>query len=182
VPLIPATAYREVQGAQQRYWCFTWCVRVPGLGKVRLVIGFDNAQLQGTYAVLITNRTDWSAKQILSKYLQRWPIETFDRDGKQHLGLDQYRTRAFTAVEAHWCLVFVAYSILHLAYLPPSSTKGKGKSTAKPAQTIRQVCRQQGQALIEELILFAHHLLEEGCSATQVFSQLFAKQQKEVLT
>jgi SRSO17 transposase len=182
VPLIPATAYRQVQVAQHSYWCFTWCVRVSGLGRVRLVISFDNAQLEGTYAVLITNRTDWSAKQILSKYLQRWPIETFYRDGKQHLGLDQYRTRAFTAVEAHWCLVFVAYSILHLACLPPPSTKGKGKSTAKPAQTIGQLCRQQGQALIEELIVFAHHLLEQGCSAAQVFSQLFAKQQKEVLT
>lgn len=181
VPLIPATAYREAKVTQQSYWCFTGCARVSGLGKVRLVISFDNAQLEGTYAVLISNRTDWSAKQILSKYLQRWPIETFYRDGKQLLGLDQYRTRAFSAVEAHWCLVFVAYSILHLACLPPPSTKGKGKSTANPSQTIGQVCRQQGQALIEELILFAHNLLEQGCSAAQVFSQLFTKQRKEVL-
>ncbi|KAM3115397.1 hypothetical protein [Phormidesmis sp. 146-33] len=35
------------------------------------------------YAVLVTNRTDWTAKQVLSQYLQRWTIETFYRDGKQ---------------------------------------------------------------------------------------------------
>ena len=76
------------------YWCFTRSVRVPGLGKVRLVISFENPQLTGTYAVLLTNRTDWSAKKILATYLQRWPIETFYQDSKGHLGLDQYRIRS----------------------------------------------------------------------------------------
>jgi hypothetical protein len=75
VPLIPSTAYRKVEVHQQPYWCFTFCARIPDLGKVRLVISFDNPELMGTYAVLITNRTDWSTKQILAKYLQRWPIE-----------------------------------------------------------------------------------------------------------
>jgi hypothetical protein len=181
VPLIPSTAYRKVEVHQQSYWCFTFCARIPGLGKVRLVISFDNPEQTGTYAVLITNRTDWSAKQILAKYLQRWPIETFYRDGKQHLGLDEYRTRSFSAIEAHWCLVFVAYSILHLACLPPSSTKDKGNRPTAPSKTIGEVCRQQGQAVIEELILFAHDLLQQKYSAAQVFSWLFSRQQKEVL-
>jgi hypothetical protein len=181
VPLIPSPAYRKVEVRQQSYWCFTFCARIPGLGKVRLVISFDNPEQTGTYAVLITNRTDWAAKQILAKYLQRWPIETFYRDGKQHLGLDESRTCSFSAIEAHWCLVFVAYSILHLACLPPPSTKDKGNRPTAPSKTIGEVCRQQGQAVIEELILFAHDLLQQQYSAAQVFSWLFSKQQKEVL-
>jgi len=44
-----------------------------------------------------------------------------------------------------------------------------------------KVCRQQGQALIEQLILFADDLLEQGTSAAEVFSGLFAKQQKKIL-
>jgi SRSO17 transposase len=182
VPLISTNAYRKVVVRGQSYWCFTFCVRIPGLGKVRLVISFDNPELTGTYAVLVTSRTDWSAKQILLKYLQRWPIETFYRDGKQYLGLDEYRVRTLEAIQTHWCLVFVAYSILHLACLPPPTKGNKGKHPSLPTQTIGEVCRQQGQALIEELILFAHHLLEQGCSAALVFKQLFAKQQKEVTT
>jgi SRSO17 transposase len=181
VPLIPSTAYRKIVQDDKDYWCFTFCVRIAGLGKVRLVISFENPQLTGTFAVLISNRTDWSAHQILAKYLKRWPIETFYRDGKQLLGLDAYRTRTFDAVEAHWCLVFVAYSILHLDSLPPPSTTGKGKTLTTPSKTIGEVCRQQGQALIEQLILFAHDLLEQGTSAAEVFSRLFAKQQKEIL-
>ncbi|MCG8364872.1 MAG: IS701 family transposase, partial [Pseudanabaenales cyanobacterium] len=64
------------------YWCFTLCVRIASLGKVRLVISFESAELKGSYAVLVTNRTDWRAKQILLRYLKRWSIETFYRDGK----------------------------------------------------------------------------------------------------
>ncbi|PZO45736.1 MAG: hypothetical protein DCF14_24630, partial [Phormidesmis priestleyi] len=129
--------------------------------------------------VLVTNRTDWSAKQTLSMYLQRWTIETFYRDGKQLLGLDQYRVRAMSAMQSHWCLVFVAYSLLHLACLPSSSKPPRGKRPTHPIQTIGEVVRQQGQALIEQLILFAHDQLLQGQAAAQVFTNLFAKQQKQ---
>ncbi|MEO1399975.1 MAG: transposase [Cyanobacteria bacterium J06635_1] len=134
VPLIPKTAFRPVELENHTYWCFTLCVRIPGLGKVRLVISFEPSDLSGTYAVFVTNRTDWTAKQILSKYLQRWPIETFYRDGKQYLGLDEYRMRTAEAIETHWCLVFVAYSILHLGCLPPPPKKVRAnrRNPAKP--------------------------------------------------
>jgi len=188
VALIPQTAYRKIVQGSKDHWCFTICARIAGLGKVRLVISFENPQLTGTFAVLISNRTDWSANQILAKYLKRWPYafggakpyETFYRDGKQLLGLDVYRTRTFDTIEAHWCLVFVAYSILHLDSLPLPSSTGKGKRPTTHSKTIGEACRQQAQALIEQLILFAHDRLEQGISAAEVFSRLFAKQRKEV--
>jgi hypothetical protein len=49
------------------------------------------------------------------------------------------------------------------------------------SKTIGEVCRQQGQAMIGQLILFAHDRLQQGASAAEVFSHLFAKQRKEVL-
>lgn len=181
VPLIPASAYRPVTLNEHTYWCFSFCPRIPGLGKVRLVISFNNSELSGTYAILITNRTDWSAYQILDKYLHRWPIETFYRDSKQLLGLNEYRTRTSAANEAHWCLVFVAYSLLHLDSLPPPSSRGKGKSRL-PSKPLGEVCRQQAQAVIETLILFAHDRLQQGVSATDVWNQLFRKQTPAVIT
>ncbi len=180
VPLIPKTAFKPYQVGAHVYWCFTLCARIPGLGKTRLVISFETADLSGTYAVLVTNRKEWSAKQVLAKYLNRWPIETFYRDGKQHLGLDEYRVQTLEAAKTHWCLVFVAYSILHLACLPPPPKNAEGKRPTKPIKTIGQVCRQQGQALIEKLILFAHDCLQHGETAADVFRKLFAKQNKEV--
>ena len=181
VPLIPKNAYRKVKVGDKCYWCFTRSLRIPGLGKVRLVISFEDPELTGTYAVLVSNRTDWSVKKILTTYLQRWPIETFYQDSKGHLGLDEYRMRSAEAIQKHWCLVFVAYSLLHLASLPASLVRGNGKIFSHPIKTIGEVCRQQGQKLIEELILLAHDQLQQGQLASDVFSRLFAKQRKEVI-
>jgi hypothetical protein len=47
VPLIPATAYRPVKVGDATYWTFTLTVRIPDLGKVRIVISFENAALTG---------------------------------------------------------------------------------------------------------------------------------------
>jgi SRSO17 transposase len=172
VPLIPPTAFREVKVDDKSYWTFTFTVRIPKLGKVRLVISYENAELTGTYAVLVTNRVDWSAQRIIATYLQRWPIETFYQDGKEHLGLDEYLMRNAKAIGKHWCLVFVAYSFLHLDCLPLSLTKG-----SLPIKTIGEACRQQAQALIQALILHTHEQLQQGMKAEEVFAHLFAKQQ-----
>jgi hypothetical protein len=172
VALIPANAYRQVKVGDQTYWTFTLTVRIPGLGKVRLVISFENAQLTGTYAMLVSNRVDWTAQRIITTYLQRWPIETFYQDGKEHLGFDEYRMRDAKAIQKHWCLVFVAYSLLHLDCLPTSL-----KQSRLPIKTIGEACRQQAQALMEALILYAFKHLEQGQKANDLFAYLFAKQQ-----
>lgn len=175
VPLIPKNAYRKVTISEKDYWCFSINLRIPDLQTVRLIISFDNKELTGTYAALVSNRTDWSAKKVVETYLQRWPIETFYQDSKGLLGLDDYRMRKAEAIKKHWCLVFVAYSFLHLDCLPVSPIKRK--RLTHPIKTIGQVCRQQGQALIQDLIIFSHNLLQKGKSAVELFSSLFAKQQ-----
>jgi hypothetical protein len=75
VPLIPAAAYRPVGVGEHTYWGFTLAVRLPGLGKVRLVVSFEHESLTGRSVVLVTNRVDWNAAKIIDLYLQRWPTE-----------------------------------------------------------------------------------------------------------
>lgn len=174
VKLIPKNAFKQLTLGENDYWYFALNVRIPDFGKVRLVISFNNAELTGTYAVLVSNRTDWSAKKMILTYLQRWPIETFYQDSKGHLGLDEYRMRTAEAFQKHWCLVFVAYSFLHLNCLPASLKHAR--SINFPIRTIGEVCRQQGQFLIQKLILTAHDLLQQGTSEKDVFGNLFAKQ------
>jgi hypothetical protein len=100
-------------------------------------------------------------------------METFYQDSTGHLGLDEYRMRNAEAIGKHWCLVFVAYSLLHLDCLPPSPTKG-----SVPVKTIGEACRQQAQALMQALILYAHERLQLGQRAEDLFGYLFAKQQR----
>ena len=177
LPLIPAHAYRPIQVEGRTYWCFSRNVAIPALGKVRLVFSFDNAELKGDSVVLVTNRLDWSPEFIIQTYLRRWPIETFYQDSKGYLGLDEYRMRTAEAFQKHWCLVFVAYSFLHLECLELSRTKGAVFSI----QSIGETCRQQGRALIQSLILMVHELLSAGETVDAVFRLLFAKQLGDLL-
>jgi hypothetical protein len=176
VPLIPANAYRAVKVGEYTYWCFTLAVRVPGLGKVRLVVSFENESLTGRHIVLVTNRADWSAAKIIGLYLQRWPTETFYQDRKGQLGFNEYRMRSAEAIGTHGCLVFAAYSLLHLTCLPaiPDRTKGL-------VHTIGDACRQQGRALLQKLLVFVHDQLSQGATVDHVFARLFAKQRGMVL-
>ena len=109
---------------------------------------------------------------IIAPYLQRWPIETFDQDGKEHLGFDAERMRDAKTIQKHWGLVFVAHSLLYLDCLPTSL-----KQSRLPIKTIGEAGRQQAQLLIEALFLDASQQLEQGQKANDLFSFLFAKQQ-----
>jgi hypothetical protein len=171
VPLIPANAYRPVSVREQTYGCFTLAVRIPALGKVRIVVSFEHEQLTGRYLVLVTNRADWSATKIIGLYLHRWPTETFYQDRQGHLGFNEYRMRSIEAIGTHGCLVFVAYSLLHLTCLPTGSDRTRGL-----IHTIGDACRQQGRALLQTLLSFVHAQLSQGVRFEQVFERLFAKQ------
>jgi len=127
--------------------------------------------------VLVSNRVDWNAQRIITLYLQRWPIETFYQDGKTYLGLDAYRMRNAEAIGTHWGLVFLASSLLHLDCLPPSPIK-----RSLPIKTMGEACRQQAQARVPALILYAHERLQLGQSAEDIFAYVFAKQQPVIAT
>ena len=81
--LIPASAYRAVAICGHTYWCFTPRARSPGLGKVRIVVSFEDAALTGRSLVLLTNRLDWSAAKIIGLCLHGWPTDTFYQDSNE---------------------------------------------------------------------------------------------------
>ncbi len=63
-------------------------------------------------------------------------MKEYQLDWVSLLGLDKYRMRSAEAIQKHWCLVFVAYSLLHLACLPPSLILGSEKVISHPIKTI----------------------------------------------
>jgi hypothetical protein len=171
VPLIPVNADRPVKVPEPTDGGFTLAVRIPSLGQVRIVVSFETAQRTGRSVVLVTNRVDWNAANIIGLYLHRWPTETFYQDSQGHLGFNAYRMRSTQAIGKHWGLVFVAYSLWHLTCLPavPDRTKGL-------IHTLGDACRQQGRALLQRLLVCIHDQLPQGATADHVFAQVFAKQ------
>jgi hypothetical protein len=98
-------------------------------------------------------------------------IETFSQDSKGHLGFTEYRMRSIEAIGKHWCVVFVASSLLHVTCLPAGPDRPKGL-----IHTIGDACRQQGRALLQRLLVFVHDQLSQGATVDHLFAQLFAKQ------
>jgi hypothetical protein len=86
-------------------------------------------------------------------------METFYQDSKGHLGLDAYRMRSAEAIGKHWCLVFVAYSLLHLDCLPSSPRKGSLPEwhSVKP----KGPCQLELAVLSLQRVVFPYDLLYE---------------------
>jgi len=177
VPHLPKSSFKEIKIKDKSYWCFSISVTLNTLGRVRIVVSYDNQALSGTYALLVTNRTDWESKKILSTYLQRWPIETFYRDGKQHLGFDKYQLMSRPSIEKHWSCVFTAYTMLHLEVLGLSSAKQSERSI----QSIGDACRYQAEEAIKALVQWTQRRSEKGGSMDELLDILFAKQYKPCL-
>jgi hypothetical protein len=175
VPLIPVHACRPVTGREQTYWCFTLGVRIPGLGKVHIVVSFETVQLTENSVVLVTNRVDGSVANIISLYVHRWPAETFDQDRQALLGFNAYRMRSAEAMGTHGCLVFVAYALLHLTRLPAGPDRTQGL-----IHTMGDACRPQGRALLQQRLGFVHGQLAHGVPVAPVFDRVFAKQRAMV--
>jgi hypothetical protein len=176
VPLIPAPASRPVTVRAPPYWGFTRAVRLSGLGQVRIVVRVEPASVTGRDVVLLTNRVDWTAATIIGLSWQRWPTDTFSQDSTGPLGCNAYRRRSAEALGTHGCLVFVASALWPLTGRPA----GPDRPTSR-IHTMGDACRQQGRALLQQLLCCVHDQLSHGATADHGVAQLCAKQRGLVL-
>lgn len=142
IQTIPPSAYRPYKIGHHLYWAFTKVLPMKNLKqqRVRIVASYEDQvkpnRLPDFYA---TNRKDWELKRILTTYLDRWPTETFNEDGKGHLGFEDYQLRQLRAIKRHWYLSFVAYSLLGDQGPPGRSrwaVRGRFQSTGQRCQAV----------------------------------------------
>lgn len=119
---------------------------MSNLGVVRLVLLKKELSDDGAM-VLVSSRFDWSVRKIITAYRQRWKIEMFYRDGKQHIGLGEYQMRNFQGIVKHLFLVFVSYSLLECVRLSSLAQWIREK-----LETLGEFCRRVKEMLLEEFI------------------------------
>ena len=61
---------------------------------------------------MCTNNLELSAYEILYKYRDRWPIETFFRDIKQNFGFEKCIIRNNKGINMHFLMQFISHNIL----------------------------------------------------------------------
>jgi hypothetical protein len=169
VRTLPKQAFRKIKTKGGRYyWVFTKSLRVHSIGKVRIVVSYDNSGLKGNATVLATNRKDWEPVKIISSYEMRWSIDAFYRDAKQHLGLEDYQLRKIQGIKRHWYLVFLAYTFLMLNAMNSKLIK-RFKANIS---TIGQSSRMMTGELTTSLVLWIYRHFQKCKAPEQVIQCL----------
>jgi hypothetical protein len=111
---------------------------VRNAGVQRLLISYkqDDWQLK-FYVTDLMNKSDEELMLIL---LQRWNVESFHRDMKQHLGLEDYQLRKYRGIRNVVLAVLVAYTVLILCQ-NLRTMKRVGEVIGRRLRTIGELCR-----------------------------------------
>ena len=119
---------------------------------VRLVVLWDRKNGKMPVKCLVTNRVYWEVSLILNVYRKRWAgMETFHRDGKQHLGMGDCQLRSAKGRTRHLYLVMLAHSLL-MARMG----QGRARDWAHGVlTTIVQACRAVSRETLSKIIHWA---------------------------
>jgi hypothetical protein len=139
------------------YRCLPLGASTLGPIQVRFVGRFAQAELTHAFFVQVAKRADWNTVKIVRLDLQRRQKETFGLDCKGSLGFNTSRVLSAKVIGRHQCLVFVASSLSPLTSLPSVL---EGMQGIIP--TSGDACRQQGRALLQQLLVFVHDQLSHG--------------------
>ena len=162
---------RTRQGEERTYWCAGKNLVIKDWKKLRVVISYDNENLDGEPVYFISNRIYWTqAYKLLDHYIMRDSIEHLIRDNKQELGFEDGQMRREDAVKKHWELSFAAYAFLEFAV---TVDYPEGMEAPK-LETIGQKCRFTETRLLQSLVKLIETLILEG-RTTKEFLDLITR-------
>lgn len=154
----------------KNYYCYTKNLKVSMLDKkCRIVVSFDNPYFFGDPKFIVTNNLSWQTRKILDLYSLRWGSETFYRESKLHLGLEDYQLRSLKGTKRHWYLVFLADTLLGSA----CRTSALGKLVQGRSRTIGENCRQTSNEILKALICWLFQQIPLYTSPEAVYQVLF---------
>jgi hypothetical protein len=140
--------------------------------RLRIVISYDNENLEGEPYFLISNKTNWrQAQKILQMYMMRDPIEHLIRDQKQELGFEDSQQRKETAVLRHWELSFAAHAFLELGF----NVDYPDEMPVPRLETIGQKCRFFEIELLQGFIRHIQALVLDPPGTEEVLKLLMFK-------
>jgi SRSO17 transposase len=161
---------KKIEGCKKRHTLAEKVGTMTKLGRVKLA--FSQRTREKSWIILATNQLEWTAKDIVVHYRNRWSIEVLFKMSKQHLGLGDYQYLRYTAVDRYLHLVLLAYHLLtHLA-LERSSEKIK----LHGCDAFRLPSVEQMQAMLRRMLVedgIAHLTSRKDKKLQRKFQRLF---------
>jgi len=166
------TEVKTRHGEPRVYWCFGKNMMLYRWKKFRILISYDNEELEGEPYFIITNKTNWiQAQKILQTYLMRDPIEHLIRDQKQELGFEDNQQRKEKSVLKHWELTFTAHAFLELCF----KFDYPEEMPIPLLETIGQKCRFFEMELLQSFINHIKALVLDNLDTEEVLASLKLK-------
>ena len=154
---------------EQIYWCYEANLRMRSLGgeRVRVIVSYDNPECNGEPNFYCSNKLDMKADKLLNVYAKRWKIDSFYRDAKQNLGMEEYEMRKIEGVRRHLAMVLIAHTFLVLGPVPESpndeeDTKLRGVDVARGEAIVETIGSRCRVAYREVLVSFIALVLRTG--------------------
>jgi hypothetical protein len=137
---------------------------MKGRQRVRILASYEDAKMQGEPKIIVTNKLSWDAKTILKAYLKRWRIDSFYREAKQDLGLEDYEVRKLRGIRRHWLMVFLAQTLLQLS---PKGGRSIG-SVEVSLKTVGSKCRHAMMEVLRSFIELVVRLAQKVRTADEI--------------
>jgi hypothetical protein len=157
--------FKKVKVKGEAYSLCGFQVWMQKAGDVKLVI----SKGEGDFHFYVSNRLDWSEKQVLEAYKVRQSIDVFYRDVKQNLGLEEYQMRRGRGAIIHWHLAFNAYTLL--ALLRRSLGKVSHRLERRLA-TLGDVCRWVKRQCFRKLVDWLYNKFRHQTKPETIYRQL----------
>jgi len=100
--------------ARKTFWVFRKRTRLRHIGDVTMVLSKKRRNVGPKRTkILVTNLTELTARQVLSIYQRRWPVEILFRELKSGLGLGEHQvTKKIDRIEKSIGIAIIAYLTL----------------------------------------------------------------------
>jgi hypothetical protein len=137
------------------------------VGSVKMVVAKEKEE--DGFHFYVSNRLDWSAKQVLLAYKVRQSIDVFYRDAKQNLGLEAYQMRRGRGAIIHWHLAFNAYTLLALLR---RSACLDSRLLRRCLATLGDVCRYVKDQCFRRLVDWIYQKFKHQAKPETIYRQL----------
>jgi len=143
-----------------------------GRQTVRVILCYEydkNNKLSPEPMFVVSNRKNLMPQTLLQIYQMRWAVETFFRDAKQHLGLEDYQMRKLKGIKSHWCLVFTSAVILELVRAKCVSKRDPINATHL---SVSELCQRAFNEAFQAIIIWVIEQVRKLAPQHQILSYL----------
>lgn len=92
------------------YYVYRYEGSLNGIDNAVILISYpkDAFRVPKAPRAFISTDASLSARDILDKYVERWPVEVFFRQSKDKLAFDRYQVRSSKGIQRYWLLMSLA--------------------------------------------------------------------------